>query len=418
MSMNRPNAPLRACAAGLLILTTSLAVPAATLRVPEEYKTIQIAIFRAMDGDTVLVSPGTYHETIHAEYKGVQLLSTHGAAVTTIDGDGRGVPLTMVLVAAQTGRISGFTFRNGYGVGYGAGIYAVNDSSGSLVIEDNVIRDSASGFGGGGLGVDGEGTGRITVRHNRIEGNSVQNDGGGIYAIGRGILIWDNLVAHNHADRHGGGIHLVGESTAVVRNVIEGNSAIDGGGISSYMDRPYVGDNLLQGNAASAIGGGVLISAGSERESNAGKWINNTMADNTAPADRGTQVGVQALAWHALIANNAISASDGSVALYCEDGGDRNLEFRNNDVYTTGGQAAGGPCAADALGGTNISVPPGFAIGANGHPYHLAPDSPLVDAGSNDAARRLHHDLGMRPRRIDGGHGPTVDIGAYEYRPQ
>jgi hypothetical protein len=67
--------------------------------------------------------------------------------------------------------------------------------------------------------------------------------------------------------------------------------------------------------------------------------------------------------------------------------------------------------------GTNLSVPPGFTRGDNGRPYHLAADSPLVDAGSNHRACHLRRDIGKRPRIIDGGHGPLVDIGAFEYRP-
>jgi hypothetical protein len=42
----------------------------------------------------------------------------------------------------------------------------------------------------------------------------------------------------------------------------------------------------------------------------------------------------------------------------------------------------------------------GFARGDNGRPFHLAPDSPRVDAGSNEATRKLHTDLGHRPRVI------------------
>ena len=38
---------------------------AAVLRVPGEYPSIQQAITDANDGDTVLVSPGVYYETIN-----------------------------------------------------------------------------------------------------------------------------------------------------------------------------------------------------------------------------------------------------------------------------------------------------------------------------------------------------------------
>jgi len=135
-------------------------------------------------------------------------------------------------------------------------------------------------------------------------------------------------------------------------------------------------------------------------------------------ADIASQVFVTKFNHRAVIANNVLSDVDGSVALACDDDDASVPFFDNNDIFTTGSTAASGSCAAAALGGTNLSVPPDFQDGANGHPYHLAPDSPLVDAGSNEAARRLRRDIGNRPRIIDGGHGPIVDIGAFEYRPE
>jgi hypothetical protein len=204
-------------------------------------------------------------------------------------------------------------------------------------------------------------------------------------------------------------------SAVVLRNRIDHNSATHGGGICSWSRSVYVGDNLIDGNDAMG-GGGVYITGAGSKDKSDGQWINNTISDNVA--DSASQVYVSKFNRRAVIANNVISAADGSVVLACEDDDASVPFFDNNDIFTTGSTAVAGSCAAAALGGTNLSAPPGFQDGANGHPYHLAPDSPLVDAGSNEAARRLHRDFGNRPRIIDGGHGTIVDIGAFEYQPE
>ena len=59
-----------------------------SLKVPQQYRTIQAAIDAANSGDTILVASGIYKENIQLA-DGV-LLQGAGAAVTTIDGGGEG----------------------------------------------------------------------------------------------------------------------------------------------------------------------------------------------------------------------------------------------------------------------------------------------------------------------------------------
>ena len=59
----------------LSISLTSLAQN--TLLVPSSYSTIQAAVNASVDGDTVLVSPGTYNETVSLNGKSIVLASLY-----------------------------------------------------------------------------------------------------------------------------------------------------------------------------------------------------------------------------------------------------------------------------------------------------------------------------------------------------
>jgi hypothetical protein len=84
------------------------------LKVPEGFATIQAAIDAAHPGDTVLVGPGVWTESVHLT-SGVALRGS-GAGQTVLDA--QGAPRTLVdFTGAQDVTVSGFTFR---GVGLAA----------------------------------------------------------------------------------------------------------------------------------------------------------------------------------------------------------------------------------------------------------------------------------------------------------
>ena len=56
------------------------------LLVPEDYSSIQEAINRSAQNDTVLVSPGLYIENLFINNISISIVSSDGASNTTIDG--------------------------------------------------------------------------------------------------------------------------------------------------------------------------------------------------------------------------------------------------------------------------------------------------------------------------------------------
>ncbi len=79
------------------VVALSLTVAAqSTLTVPAQYPTIQAAIDAAVAGDTVLVDPGTYCETINFGGKDITVRSVSGPAWTIIDANDTGTVVSFI----------------------------------------------------------------------------------------------------------------------------------------------------------------------------------------------------------------------------------------------------------------------------------------------------------------------------------
>src|SRR5258708_40378417 len=81
-----------------------------TIRVPADKATIQAAILSAANGDTVLVSAGTYREKVNFSKKAGTLKSGSGPDLTLIDGAGPPGPVISFFQGeGLTSLLQGFT---------------------------------------------------------------------------------------------------------------------------------------------------------------------------------------------------------------------------------------------------------------------------------------------------------------------
>jgi hypothetical protein len=246
-----------------------------------DYLTIQAAINETNDGDTIIVSDGTYtgqgNRDIDFFGKAITLRSANGPLSCIIDCEGtyldnhRGFYFRSGEDANSI--LDGFTITNGYIVTMcwgGAGIHIDNSSSTirNCIITDNMAKldpFSLCFCYGGGIYFNGT---TLTMTNCIISDNSVGGWGlgGGICCMsGSNITIHNCIISNNAATTphdtagEGGGIYCdYGSSLFMVNCTIAENTAsFDGGGIyfEQYLDPPDISiiNSILWDNSPNQI---------------------------------------------------------------------------------------------------------------------------------------------------------------------
>jgi len=183
----------------ILILGGVSLVHSITIHVPSEYTTIQAGVDAALDGDTVLVAPGTY--TYAGNYnidflgKAIVVCSEAGPDCTTIDcrEDGRG--FLFMSGEDSTSVLVGFKIT--------MAMTAPDDVGGGVLcylssptIKDNIFNENY-GWYGGGIGVY---AGNPIIENNLITGNTAER-GGGIACLGGSqATIRNNTIINNFSE--------------------------------------------------------------------------------------------------------------------------------------------------------------------------------------------------------------------------
>ncbi len=393
------------------------------IHVPADQPSIQNAIFFANNGDTIVVAPGNYPESINYFGKVITVVSSDGPAVTTIDGLN-----SFTVVRFQQGEgngsvLRGFTIANANGSG-------IEVDFSSPIIEGNVITN---GFGcnGGGIALNFS---SAIVRNNTITNNQEGCGGGGaIYIQGQASAqIIGNTITGNHVTgTNGGAILLRDAGTPLISgNTIRNNFVLNGLGGGIYMDgdtTPVISDNLIEANRAAAGGGGIYLLV-----SNA-TLVNNTIANNDLQFlnTPGAQVFVEGADSGVQFFNNIIVDRTASGAVNCGNFSNSIPAFFYNDIVSFDPNVPGQPTVPGYTGicpdmtgsNGNIAADPLFINGITGFPdnvgdFHLQPGSPAIDAGLTTAPNLPALDLDGAPRIAAGDPiacNPIVDMGAYEF---
>src|SRR5262245_21540671 len=265
-----------------LIVTFPILAHATTRLVPSTYPTIQAAINASVDGDTVLVAPGTYAEKIDFLGKDITVTSSGGSGVTTIHPSAAGSVVTFKNGETTAAVLSGFTISGGTGTvpsgtdSFGGGIYC---SGASPTITGNVIVDNTArgniifpGGSGGGIFVT---AGSPVISNNSITRNEAQDDGGGICCVSNSHPAIDgNTIAQNLVYAGNGGGISASTSLSITGNTISANFGwIDGGGIYCAATG-NISLNSITSNSTLGKGGGLRCGAAIV--------TNNVITSNTA----------------------------------------------------------------------------------------------------------------------------------------
>ncbi len=219
------------------------------LHIPDDFSTIQQGINASVNGDTVLVAPGTYYENINFNGKSIVVASHYLAtgdtsyiAQTVIDGSQSGTVVTIASGEDSTTTLCGFVVTNGYiedleyATKIASGIMCENHSSvvlSHLIVEKNdIFVSNINKVGGIGCFDNSNLTmDYVVLRENekagmfcrdsskvKIFNSSVyNNNGGGIFCENCEIIIKNVNIRDNISKTSGVGIIFL-KSNVIIKN--------------------------------------------------------------------------------------------------------------------------------------------------------------------------------------------------------
>lgn len=247
-----------------LILLINGSAISATIHVPSVQPTIQQGIDAALEGDTVLVAPGTYagadNRDLTFSGKNIMLKSESGPEATIIDAEGSEANphRCFVFINGETNaaQIIGFTIQGGRTVGSGPGlvgngagaacisssptftdcIFRLNTSSrhGAAVyceqgaspdFNDCLFKDNTALENGGAYAAEGA---LSQIINCTFAGNSAEYSGAIHLGTGSNVMINECLIYDNTVIFNAAAIGLFGSHPTIRNCTIDGNSSDNG----------------------------------------------------------------------------------------------------------------------------------------------------------------------------------------------
>ena len=253
----------RFCIAVLAILVTTVA-SAKTIRVPEDALTIQHAIDASAAGDTVVVAPGTWRETLDLRGRSILLKSRDGAPSTTVDATGLADSVIRCMTAEGPGTViegmtltggSGHTGLHTSGATLGGGLLILGASP---TFRDCVITKNSATLNGGGAYI---GTAsRVRFENCTFSKNDAEKGGGALCSASKPVFIGCRFEA-NYARYAGGALHASVDSEPILRTcqMIANQAAFNGGAVCSMRSGGAVLDTSFDRNRAGFQGGAIYF---------------------------------------------------------------------------------------------------------------------------------------------------------------
>ena len=294
----------------LIAIATAQPALAATLRVPQDHKTIQAAIDASNPGDTITVAPGKYQESIRLKpgiilrSDGTDAKGTDGlkrAEATTIDGGSKEAKLPGIMMA-EGSTLDGFTITN-------VGVYdealwknhfdshgeELGDEEGSVQADGTTPAISIQGVS-------------CTVTHCVVH----HNGDVGIGILGKEKTKTAPLITVNVVFRNmGGGIGVAEGAEPIIR----GNTCKENlrAGIGCRKANPIITDNVCFQNIRAGIGcreGSKPVMRGNKCYQNRRAGIGIRM-ESTAPVVEGNECYENEMA--------GIGCRDGASPILCNN---------------------------------------------------------------------------------------------------